>query len=146
MPRRRRVEVDRGDTLLELLVAITILGVCVVAIGSGIVLSVKMSTIHRNQATANAFLHNYAETLQGSYATCSGGAALPNYTSGLPVPSGFGAPTASISVWDASSARFVAAGACPAADPGLQQVSLTLESTDKYVKESLVVVVRKATP
>jgi type II secretory pathway pseudopilin PulG len=146
MRRRPDVESERGDTLLELIVAIAILGVCVVAIGAGITLSVKMSTIHRNQATANAFLHNYAESLQSSYATCSGGAALPDYTTGLPVPSGFVAPTAAVSVWDATSARFVAAGTCPATDPGLQQVSLTLESADKYVKESLVVVVRKTTP
>jgi len=30
---------------------------------------------------------------------------------------------------------------CPAADPGLQQVTLTLTSLDKRVSESLVVVV-----
>jgi type II secretory pathway pseudopilin PulG len=145
MGRQRRVHGEQGETLLELIVAITILGVCVVAIGSGIAMSVKISAIHRNQATASAFLHNYAETVQGAYATCSGGSSLPNYAAGLAAPSNFDPPTASVKVWDATTASFVASATntCPATDPGLQQVSLTLASTDGFVSESLVVVVRK---
>jgi type II secretory pathway pseudopilin PulG len=144
VPRRRRDNADGGESLLELIVAIAILGVCVVAIGAGITLSIKLSAIHRGQATANAFLHNYAETLQRSYVTCSGGGALPNYVNGLPVPSGFASPTATVKLWDPTSASFVPAGACPATDPGLQQVSMILDSTDGFVSESLVVVLRTA--
>jgi type II secretory pathway pseudopilin PulG len=142
MPRHRRIEADRGDTLLELIVAIAILGVCVVAIGAGITLSIKMSTIHRNQATANAFLHNYAETLQSSYPVCSGSIAS-DYTGSLAAPSGFTSPAATVKFWDPTAAKFVASG-CPTSDPGLRQISLTLTSSDGLVAESLVFVVRKS--
>jgi len=142
---------ERGETLLELVIAILILGVLVVAIGSGVVVSVKVSGIHRDQSTAGAFLHNYAESIQSSYQTC-GSAATPTYgsvvsayASGLATPTGFNAPVASVKFWQSTPGTFVTnGGACPAADPGLQQVTFTLNSKDGLVTESLNVVVRNA--
>jgi type II secretory pathway pseudopilin PulG len=142
MKPRRRVEGDRGETLLELIIAILILGTCVVAIGAGITTSVKMSAIHRDQATAGAFLHNYAEGLQSLYPACSSSIAT-DYTGSLAAPTGFTPPSATIKFWDPTAAKFVS-GACPSPDPGLRQVSLTLASSDGFVSESLVFVVRKS--
>ena len=138
---------DRGETLLELVITIAILGVCVVGIGAGIALSIKISSIHRDQATADAFLHNYAETLQNSYTACSGGVA-PNYVSvaSLAAPSGFSTPTATVKFWNASgSPAAFNSSTCPATDPGLQQVTLGLDSTDGFTSETLVVILRKST-
>ncbi len=137
----RRFRSERGESLLELIVAIAILGVCVVAIGAGVTLSIKISAIHHNQATADAFLHNYAETLQASYPACSGSVA-PDYAAGLPTPSGFASPTATVAFWDKTAKSFNSTS-CPATDPGLRQVTLNLTSTDGFVKESLVFVVRQ---
>jgi hypothetical protein len=137
----KRAAGDAGETLLELIVAITILGVCVVAIGSGIVLSVKVSSIHRGQATAQAFLHNYAEALQTAYVPCNSCASSPNYVASLPAPTGFNAPTASVKYWNGTA--FTATP--PATDPGLQRGALTLTSKDGFVDESLVVVLRNTT-
>ncbi|HEY2296177.1 MAG TPA: prepilin-type N-terminal cleavage/methylation domain-containing protein [Jatrophihabitans sp.] len=132
---------DRGETLLELVVTIAILGVCVVGIGAGIALSVKISSIHRDQATADAFLHNYAESIQTSYTTC---ASSTTYSSGLPTPNGFASPTSSVKFWN--GAAFTNLSPCTSAsDPGLQQVTLNLNSTDGFTSESLVVVLRKST-
>jgi len=137
---------ERGETLLELVIAILILGVCVVGIGSGIALSVKVSGIHRDQSTAGAFLHNYAEALQGTsaYAACTS-SSTPNYVSNLALapPSGFQTPTATVNYWNSSTSAFGTSINCPAAgDPGLQKVTLTLTSSDGFVTESLVVVIR----
>ena len=133
---------ERGETLLELVVAITILGVCVVAVGAGVVMSVKISTIHRDQATADATLHNYAETVLGAYPPCAP-AGPPNYPASLSLaaPAGFVSPTATVRYWNAASSNFT--DTCPSADPGLEQVTLNLTSNDRLVSESLVVVVRK---
>jgi type II secretory pathway pseudopilin PulG len=134
---------ERGETLLELIIAIAILGVCVVAIGAGITLSVKISSIHKDQATAQAFLHNYAETLQSSYSPCSGGIA-PNYVTiaSLVRPdASWSNPTATVKFWDPTAAAFNSA-TCPGTDPNLQQVTVKLVTTDGLVSESLVVVVR----
>lgn len=134
MGRRPRVEGDRGETLLELIVAIAILGIAVVAIASGLALSIKVSDIHRKQALASEYLHNYAEQLSNSYAPCSG-ATPPSYS--LAANTGFQAPVVSVKFWNGTAF----ATACP--DTGLQQLSIQLTSTDNRASESLVVVVRK---
>ena len=142
---RRRLQRlrDRGETLIELVVALGVLGVCVIAIGTTVALSVKVSSVHRFQATAQAFLHNYAETIQGTYTACSGGVA-PNYVSidSLAAPNaGFNAPSATVKFWDPATSSFDLTS-CPATDPGLQQVTLTLSTPDGTVNEALETVVR----
>lgn len=143
---RVRAADDRGETLLELIIAIMILGVLVVAVGSGIAVSVKVSGLHRMQSTAGAFLHNYAETLQGAgtYTKCTA-SSTPNYASALAAPpdGSFNDPSATVVYWDSATGKFGASTGCPAAgDPGLQQVTLQLASKDGLVTESLVVVIR----
>jgi type II secretory pathway pseudopilin PulG len=148
--RLRRPDGDQGETLLELIIAITILGVCVVAIGSGIAMSITISALHRNQANAQDALHNYAETLQGLYQACTT-AATPTafYTQSLAQlgPPGFGAPQVSVQYWmptGGPSGTGAFAAACPGTDQGLQQVTLTLASTTGTVTESLVVDLRSS--
>jgi Tfp pilus assembly protein PilE len=142
MRRPRFTRDERGETLLELLVAITILGVCVVAIGAGIVASIRIAQIHRYQAMADDALHNYAETLQTKYQLCAAGTSN-YYASLLASPdSNFTNPTAAVASWSPASAQFVAG--CAAPDSGLQQVTLTLTSVNGYVAETLVVVLRSA--
>jgi type II secretory pathway pseudopilin PulG len=143
---RPRADPERGETLLELLIAITILGVCVVAIGSGIATSIAISVVHRNQAAAQDSLHNYAETLQSHYVACTS-TTPPNYAALLAqlAPPGFSAPTATVQSWaptggPSQTGAFV--GGCPSGDTGLQQVTLTLISTTGRVSESLVVDLR----
>jgi prepilin-type N-terminal cleavage/methylation domain-containing protein len=76
---------DRGETLVELLVAITILGIAGAAILAGMASSVQASTINRNQAGGGAYLRSGAEAVQravdasGKYASC--GSAVATYTS-----------------------------------------------------------------
>jgi prepilin-type N-terminal cleavage/methylation domain-containing protein len=141
MPRRHPIDADRGDTLLELLVAITILGVCVVAIASGIAGSVRISAIHRSQATAGDWLHLSAEYLQSQYMPCTAGSPM-SYASKLSPPLGYVSPaTAPVMFWDDANGTFDLSN-CPVADPGLQQVHLTLTSTGGQVAESLTVVLR----
>ena len=54
---------DKGETLLELMMAVAIMGIAVVAIVGGIATSILMSDIHRKQTTAGAYVRNYAETV-----------------------------------------------------------------------------------
>lgn len=151
MSLQHRTKGEQGETLLELVVAIVILGVCVVAIGSGIAMSVEISNIHRKQAIAQEYLHNYAETLQdGShYTACP---AAPNYAAGLPVPPDggpwLGFSQKAIAYWSpgaagSGSGSFVSS--CPTPDSGLQEVTLELKSKDGLVDETLVFAVRSTT-
>src|SRR3954471_20829484 len=77
---------DGGETLIELLIAITILGVCVVAFGTSIALGVRTSDQQRQQSDAGAYLRDYAERITsyvgtaGHYTDC---AAANTYTPSL---------------------------------------------------------------
>src|SRR4051794_24982602 len=125
MRRPRKPAGDGGETLLELAIAIAILGICVVAIATGVTVSIKTSRIHNEQSTAQQYLHNYAENLASNYTQCSGSTA-PTYSTQAPSqPAGFGAPTVNVKFWNATSAGF-ASGTCPSSDPGLQQVTISL--------------------
>ena len=57
---------ERGETLLELLVALMIMSIALVAIVGGLVISIHVSDIHRKQATAGALVRNYAEAFENS--------------------------------------------------------------------------------
>jgi len=76
---------DRGETLVELLVAITILGIAGAAILAGMAFSAQASAINRNQAGGGAYLRSAAEAIQkdvdssGTYPSC--GSAVARYTS-----------------------------------------------------------------
>ncbi len=129
----RQVRNERGETLLELIVALGILGVAVVAIASGIAVSVVASRSHRDQANAGSYLHNYAEQVAASYTGC--GASAP----ALATQTGFQAPSLSIKYW--TGAAF--GSATCTTDPGLQQVTISLTSSDTRVSQSLIVIVRK---
>src|SRR4051794_24113545 len=82
---RARRRSDCGETLIELLVAVTILGIAGVAILAGMAFNVQASTINRNQAGGGAYLRSAAEAIQkeidgsGTYSSC--GSAVATYTS-----------------------------------------------------------------
>jgi type II secretory pathway pseudopilin PulG len=73
-PRRLPRDSSSGETLVELLVAMSILGVAVVALVSGIGTSVLVSDVHRKEATAGAVVRTYGEAIA---------AAVDASTSGL---------------------------------------------------------------
>lgn len=149
---RRRIAHDDGESLIELTIAIMILGVVAVAIGACLAFSVKVSGVHRNQALADQYLHNYAEAVQSDYKVCTGtpAATAATYVNDLvtsPIgtpPSSFATLKARVAFWDSAQGTFATSAACPATDPGLQQITLNLTSNDGHVNESLVVVVRSS--
>lgn len=133
---------DTGETLIELLMAIAIMGIAVVAIVGGIATSILMSDIHRKQASAGAFVRNYAEAVTGNYDT----SALPeSYLPsevGFTEPPGYTATPTSVQCWvpDPDDGTKWVFGACTGPN-AVQQVTLNVASEDLRASESLVVVV-----
>jgi Tfp pilus assembly protein PilV len=135
---------DRGESLLEVLIAVTIMGVALVAIVGGLVTGILVSDVHRRQATASASVRDYAEAIEnavagGGYVPCGGAA---NYASpaGFAVPSGY-----SMSVV-AGSVRYWAGGGWQSTcttDTGLQQLTAQVASTDGRATERVVLVLRR---
>jgi Tfp pilus assembly protein PilV len=138
---RRRVEGERGETLLELIIAIAILGVGVIAIVSGISVSIMATDTHRKQAIAGTTARSYAEFLEnaaaqaGGYIDCAGVGTYPPYAP----PTSFTASVTAVKYWNGST--FSAANPC--ANVGVQQLTIEVASSDKRAIETVVVVLRK---
>jgi type II secretory pathway pseudopilin PulG len=146
---------DEGETLLELMIAVAIMGIAVVAVVGGVATSILMSDIHRKQATAGAYVRNYAEAVVAYVATDTAasnanfGAGSPDYSPSqvlapplswvsFTAPNlGFDPPVISVKCWDG-----VGFSGCPTAS-AVHQVKLSVTSTDKRAAESLFVVVRR---
>ena len=134
----RRSSNDEGETLIELIIAVAIMGIAVVAIVGGIATTIVMADVHRKQASAGAYVRDYAEAVSGHYS----GSISPSYLPaavGFTVPSGFTATVTSVKCWDDAGKVF---STCTTAND-VQQVTLAVASTDTRASESLAVVVRQ---
>jgi prepilin-type N-terminal cleavage/methylation domain-containing protein len=135
---------DRGETLIELLVALAILGIALVAVVGALAASITMSDIHRKQSTAGAEVRNYAEQVESyvagtGYAACAAPATYAAATVGYTAPAGYSATPTGVRYWSGSTWS----ASCPASDTGLQQLTLSVRSTDTRAVEQVVVVLRK---
>ncbi|MFC7502842.1 prepilin-type N-terminal cleavage/methylation domain-containing protein [Nocardioides sp. GCM10030258] len=139
---------DRGATLIEVLVALSILSVAAVAILAGLQLSIKTSDIHRKQSTGGAYVRSYAEAIEtflddpDNYVRCASAADYAPDEVDFDVPDGYEASIEQ--ALPLSGDGSVAAGACPGADTGLQRIRVIVKSDDDRAVEKLTIVVRKA--
>jgi type II secretory pathway pseudopilin PulG len=134
-PHERNRHHDNGETLIEVLAAIIILGTAIAALLAGLGSAVLNSSRHRDLATGNALLRGYAEAVKQStragYVNCATtyNVSSTSYT----LPAGWAVPTNAVAV---------PAGCSGANDPGTQQVTITIV-TPKNVSQSLDIWVRK---
>ncbi len=134
MPRRPRPANDQGETLIELIIAIAIMSIAVVAIVSGIVTTILMSDVHRKQTTAGAIARSDAELL-----VASGYEPSCNYVP--PASPGFNVTIDRKFYWDSTAAptpTFVSG----CADTGLHKVTIKVSSTDVRATEYVDVIIR----
>jgi type II secretory pathway pseudopilin PulG len=130
MTPRRPARSDAGATLIELIVAVAIMGVAFVTILAGIGTAIIGADIQRRDATASVVLATAAEKITAEsepYVACAASYPVPA------PPEGFTVVVAEVALWDQASNRFVATLdsclATPAADDGLQLVRLTSTSS-----------------
>jgi len=137
---------DAGETLVELLITVAVLGIAVTAIVGGLMVAVDASSLHRNQAQAQHLLRDWAETVSGvgdtggyAYAACPAAPAAPAAPA---LPAGFGAAVSRVENW--SGTGWVTS--CPSPDLGVRRLTLTITApTGAYpgFSQSLAVVVRR---
>lgn len=149
MPGRDPAAAEDGVSLVEVVVAVAILGLAVVALLGGLGTAVRGSDIHRSQATGETVVRSAAERVKDpgvAYLPCAGVAAAGAYVDGLSVPAGFAVSVAGVRVWDEASGAFVAPSAlasCPSNDAGVQLVTVSVVAGDGRASETLDVVKRR---
>lgn len=133
-------ERDEGTTLIEVLVAVVILGIAFVAILGSMTTFILASDIHRKQATAETVLRSYAEAVEGEpytsdYLTnCS-----PGYSPAFPAPAGY---TVSVTAVTYLSIATGDPASCPQGTT-LQRVSLQVVSPNGHAIETVQILKRK---
>lgn len=115
---------DDGATLIEVLVAVAIVGVAFATIVGGMYTVIVASDANRKQAGAATHLTSYAEAVKAdAYVDC----ATTYAGAGFALPSGFTKGPVTVAYWNAASLAFDAA--C-GSDSGLQRVTLSIRSDD----------------
>jgi len=143
---------DRGETLVELMVALAIMGTAVIALVGGIGTFVQTSDIHRKQAKSQAYLRQFAENLQSSIAAYPTGYVACTTTTKPKaaydalkpaVDAGYQAVVTEtgIAVWNRATSTYTT---CPTAgDAGVQRVTLQVSTDDGRASETLDIIVRR---
>ncbi|MBI4729748.1 MAG: type II secretion system protein [Acidobacteria bacterium] len=135
MTRRRAGRDERGTTLVEVLVAVAIMGVAFTSILGGIATSIMASDMQRKEATAETVLRSYSEAVRlTAYSSCAAA-----YSAVYSPPSGFETRVLSIEYWE-SGTTFQPT--C-AADTGLQRLTLEARSTDGKASETVQILKRR---
>ncbi|MEU6311468.1 type II secretion system protein [Streptomyces sp. NPDC047014] len=116
--RRRRGE--EGETLIEVLVAVVLIGVAFVAVLGGIGTAITSSATQQKVTGADSVLRSAAERIVSEpYVPCASGYGTPAAPTGYTV-------TVTVAYWDGAGTF---GRSCPAADTGVQKVTLTVRST-----------------
>jgi type II secretory pathway pseudopilin PulG len=138
-------DVERGETLIELLLTIVILGLTGVAVLGGLGTSIIVSDAHRKETVSGAAVRAYAEQLQtkvasSGYLICAapGGYNAVGYTP----PLDYIASNTGVTYWNRATTSF-GTTCSPATDSGVQAVTLQVSSKDSRGTVSLTVVIRK---
>jgi type II secretory pathway pseudopilin PulG len=144
---RRPCREDRGETLIELIVAIAILGTAVVAVVGAIGTAIHLTDVHRRQAQSGVQVRTFGEAIENKVSASPTGykacAAKSDYLGMYTAPSGYTPAVNDISRLTASNTWVsITTGACsPTDDIGVQRVSLQV--SNGQATEKLDVVIRR---
>ncbi len=127
---------DRGDTLIEVLIALSIMGVLVAAVITGFLSAAQNQRLTRSLSRAETLTRTYAAGLQAdatTYASCSP-AYLPTTTDGYTVK------VSDIAYWVKDSSPAAFAASCGAEGANVQRLTVSVtDSTGAEVMRTEVV-------
>lgn len=95
-----RERTDRGDTLIEIVIAVVIIGITVTALISSLAAAGTSAQFQRTSVETNTVMRNYAEATKAAARTCTG--INDSYEPRFEPPSGF------------TTSATPAGGGCPA--------------------------------
>jgi prepilin-type N-terminal cleavage/methylation domain-containing protein len=130
---------ESGYTLTEVIVALSILSVSVVAIVGAMSSSIFSSRVHRSIVTGDTAVRAYAEQiLEAPYLSCANPGQYPVMTN---PPGAITVTIASITYWNGSSSGSNFTPTC-SADQGAQRIVIVSQPQNNAGKQSLAFVKR----
>ncbi len=114
---------EAGFTLVELMIAITIMGILFVGVFAGMATFLKSTVVQRSTADLDKTIRAYAERLIDSsvaYQPCPNPSYVGPGAGQVPEPAGY-AVAVTAKYWDGTSSGNSFTTACPAPDKGVQQ-------------------------
>ncbi|MFD4739292.1 prepilin-type N-terminal cleavage/methylation domain-containing protein [Streptomyces virginiae] len=121
--RPRRPRGEEGETLVEVLVAVVLIGVAFVAVLGGFGTAIISSVTQQKVTGADSVVRSAAEKIiSAPYVSCADGYATPTPPAGYTV-------TVEVEYWDGVGAF---GRPCPTADTGVQKITLTVHSTGPH--------------
>ena len=145
---RRRGEA--GETLVEILVSTTLMGIIAIGIIGSIATVLISTDIDRKVSQAETVLRSYVAAIQdATYVDCGGTSAYSSVS--VPnMPTRFTATVKQVQYWKgdgptvvpASNAAVTFDGSCTT-DEGLQSIDLRVESADKRAIETVTIYKRR---
>ena len=144
---------ERGESLVEILIAMMILGIAAAALLGGLATGFFSSGIHREQTDSGALLASAGESLLDDtlnpYYPCATLANIAheyNPTNGVSIPTGWSTSDVAITAiswWTAAQntgQQFATSGSCPDTASGgvlqMQKITVTITSPDGKVSQS----------
>ncbi|MFB7053487.1 prepilin-type N-terminal cleavage/methylation domain-containing protein [Streptomyces vinaceus] len=133
--RSQRRRGEEGETLIEVLVAVVLMGVAFVTIFGGIGTAIISSARQQKVTGADSVVRSAAEkVISARYVSCADGYETPTPPAGYTV-------TVEIEYWDGVGAF---GRPCPPADTGVQKVTLTVHSTGPHpVRDATLEVIKR---
>jgi Tfp pilus assembly protein PilV len=153
----------RGESLIEVLITVSIVGLGVVAIITSAGSTFRLSGVSREESQADQMLVRYAENLIAvPYQACTSGpvpynaaaiSAIPstNLPDGITVgapgtvaarPDAFALSIQSVSYWNGDLSPATFSTTCPATDLGSQQLALLVHAGDGSLDRTMMIVKR----
>jgi prepilin-type N-terminal cleavage/methylation domain-containing protein len=131
---RARSGTHGGFTLVEILVAVAILGIAIVGIVGAIATFLHANTIDRSVANLDQVVRTYSESMNGqSYVSCASSYSSVTLPTGYTFSAG---PT--IMYWNGDNPATFAASC--GTDNGVQQISATISQTASAQTQSILIV------
>ncbi len=139
---RRTSRGERGETLIELVVTVAILGIAIVVVVAGLATAIVASDSHRKLASADTMVRSIAEAVKDRSVTWNANADYSAAISGVDT-TGYQV-TVARQCWTGNSGNPTWAD-CPNGDLGLQRLTITVTSTGPRAESGSVTIIKRRT-